>query len=144
MDICKGWPRIHEALALHPTRSIMFSPSCLFLSILHFWWSRGLSLWGVIVVFWFHEVTWLIPLFLDTFHKWDYLLVPIWKGVRWLVLFCSILTATLFCSILFNFNSSLVLLAEGTCTSAFACLSPLKEPSASCGLWPFSSLMDNK
>jgi hypothetical protein len=98
------------------------------LSILPFWWSMVLTLWGPhgsCLVPWKNDpgdkilgkllrynhtgCVWLIFfLFLDTLHKWDYLLIPIWKGV---LLSDSVLWVTL-PHILISFYNTLVLLAE--------------------------------
>jgi hypothetical protein len=153
--VCKGWVKIHPALALRSPRLMCFLLLLIALSILNFWLSIGLSLWGchgTRLVPWNNDpgdemmgkllphnyigYVWLILLFLCTFHKWNYLPIPVWKGillgdsVLWVALlpivagFCLVLTALLFC-----WQRDPIWVSLRVCVH-------LRNPSASYGLCP--------
>jgi hypothetical protein len=128
MYVCnRGGPRL--ALALLPFLIYCAFPLISPLLIPHFEWSAGLYLWGRHRS---HLVPWktgpgdeildklephshigrvrLIHLLLGTSTKWDHSSAPIWTGVP---LDGSVLCIVPLSISLFNFNRSLVLLAEG-------------------------------
>jgi hypothetical protein len=92
----------HSNLALAPRPSLIYCASLLInpLLILCFGWNVGHYLWGrhnshlfprstgpgdeILNTLWPHNhigYVWLIQPLLGTFHKWDHLSIPVWKGL---------------------------------------------------------------
>jgi hypothetical protein len=87
--------------------------------MLRFEWSAGPSLWGAMVVAWFHKIMAIASQshrVYVSFRIRDYLCPFRWQ--------CPVSSCSCF---LFNIDSPLVLLAEERCYSPFACLGPLRE-----------------